>query len=166
MVLTFPGPSSIFANLVITRFLSPEKFLRIPVYTASFADNRPLADVSAFREIVLKNTFRLLMPRALVEDIPDQKRKNIRVAIIDDSIITGTAMRVLRDYLQTVGYEKENVRVGCCVCHEDVLKSSNKPDHWHISTHSDYYSLPWGDSFSFDSYFVPESGYTGAEFQW
>src|ERR1051326_2448318 len=110
-VLTFPGPSAVFANLVMATALSKEQFVRVPVYTVVLADKR-VHSVRGFKAINAKG-FNLLVPRSLVQD--DERRKR-KIAVIDDSITTGRSLQQLREYFQKAGYKPQAITAASCVC--------------------------------------------------
>jgi hypothetical protein len=128
-VITYSGPSAIFASLVMARALSTETgLLTTPVYLGMHMDRSVCEKARPARGfVVLKEKPHqratdqcvVFVPKALEIDDP---KKNYRIAIIDDLIMTGRPLRLLKDYLLLErGYRPDRVEIGCCVCHTMTL---------------------------------------------
>jgi hypothetical protein len=145
LVLTFSGHSAIFASLAMVKALPRKQLLNLPTYLVLVRDLKPFSAVAGLPGFtpVPKDGFVLFIPDGLSEG--DHERKK-RIAIIDDSIVTGEAIVALKGHLYTLGYKPSSIRVGCFVCQElTTLIPERRPDFWEFTTSSTNYRLPWGD---------------------
>jgi hypothetical protein len=146
-ILTFSGPSSVFAGIVLAQAVGKPS-VRVPVYTA-FCDakNQLRQHLGSFYPVPT-DLFTILLPKALAEPANGKPTKNL--AIIDDTIITGEAMRALREYFSRD--RRYKVRVACCICYEArLLKSQVPPEVYKFKATSPHFLLPWGlESYSFE----------------
>ncbi len=155
-VLTFPGPSQIFASLTIAKALSNEEFLRTPIHTAVFGNKRARANAPALSGFIEVTTdeYTIFLPSALVQGDKNRKR---RIAILDDAIITGLSMRTLKRFLiDRYRYQPESIWTACCVCFKDAVY---RPDVSAYVAQEKEFHLPWGNSFSFESCFHGDLGH-------
>jgi hypothetical protein len=150
-ILTFPGPSSIFAGLVMTADGNAQKeLLRVPIYIAQLTDvDAPVP--SGFLEVRThpenaKRQLKILVPSALTDDDPDRKKS---IVVIDDAIITGETMAALRKYF--IEYdEAEKIRFACCICYRALtLPHERAPEFNRIKSDDPEFIMPWGDAFAF-----------------
>lgn len=162
VVLSYVGPSSIFASLAMAnapdedgpRLVTPvhlamhmtfEMFKKVKpphgFITLKDDDDQPEADQCV-----------VLMPGTL--DIDDPKREH-RIAFIDDALITGRPLRLIRHYLKQLGYRADAVQIGCCVCHKVILaqRDETTPATYGFATNIDPLTenvrFPWGDAVFF-----------------
>jgi adenine/guanine phosphoribosyltransferase-like PRPP-binding protein len=154
-VLTFPGDGLIFAGLAMTQALSATERIRVPVYTVRLVTKGSPA-ISGFRAVSTKpknpdKEFTVLVPNPLIEDDPDRQRK---IAIIDDTIISGVTMDALRDdFYNNLGYAKPNIQVACCVCYEArTFDYEQPPDIYRLVSPEPKFEMPWGPSFCFEEF--------------
>ena len=155
-VLTFPGASSIFCGLVLT-MLPLKVFMRIPVYTGIFVDSKiPTSkQMQYFHEIKAKS-FKVLIPKDLTEN-------EKRIIVIDDSIISGGVMEIMRKSLaKRCG--PDNVIFACCICYEGrTLLTVTPPEIVGLQPLEGRirFPMPWGrESYSFEEAFVPDTSST------
>jgi transcriptional regulator with XRE-family HTH domain len=152
-VLTFPGASSIFCGIVLT-MLPVKIFLRVPVYTGVFVDLKtPTSKRKRYFHEIKARSFKVLIPRELTEG-----RK--RIIVIDDSIISGGVMEVMRKSLvKKCG--PDNVKFACCICYEGrTLLTVTPPEVVGLKPLEKRirFPMPWGcDSYSFEEAFVPDA---------
>ncbi|SRR5216684_2248782 len=154
-VLTFSGPSSIFAGLVLAT-LSREAFMRIPVYTAIFVDKNARGSFPTF-DTVPTPLFKILVPRALTTD------RTRRIAVIDDTIISGVTMDKLREFFKA-HYNPANVKFACCVCYEGrMLPHLTPPEIIGLFPPEPRkkFRMPWSEPFCLDSFCFEDCFLTG-----
>jgi hypothetical protein len=149
-ILTFPGPSQIFTSLAMAKSLSKEQFVCTPVHTAVLSSRKTRSNTlaaSGFLEIPT-DRYKIFVPGALI--LGDRKRKR-RIAIVDDSVVTGLTMQALKmNLVERYKYHSENIWTACCVCFKDAVY---RPDSIAFKAEEKHFHLPWGDSFSFESCF-------------
>jgi hypothetical protein len=152
VVLTFPGPSGVFANLAMAAVLTKEQIVRMPVLTAYLAAN-DTATPPSYKAIDAKR-FKIFVPSALLQPHVGFKRK---IAIIDDSLTTGRSLQVLRGYLSSIGYTSARVRSACCVCFSGAtVVRGEEPEIAKFKSDTPNYRMPWGPAFSFESCFASD----------
>lgn len=157
-ILTFPGPSSIFCGLVLA-MLPLKVFMRLPVHTAIFRDvNLPSPDPPHFHKI-RSNAFNLFIPEALTNNCPQ------RIFIIDDVILTGDTMALLRNFFANPKFEGNEITFACCICNDYHSLPSRKPPEirglprWEPRLR---FPMPWGySSFCFEDAFVSTNATDG-----
>jgi hypothetical protein len=98
-ILTFAGHSAFFANLVLVRSLPADKMLELPVYLALQRDWSLDMTSELPREFGYE-TFRgedvvVLVPHALTQ-LPEDRRASLRLAVIDDVVISGDVVFTLK----------------------------------------------------------------------
>jgi len=159
-VVTYAGPSALFASFVMAKTLpAGGALLTTPVHLAMHMSRRAFAKI---REVPKSFTVLeesedqekadqcvVLVPNALKQDDPQCKYK---IAIIDDVIMTGRPLRLLKTFLtKTRGYKADHIKVGCCVCHEMTLlrRDETTPAVYGFSTESKSVRFPWGDGIFF-----------------
>jgi hypothetical protein len=103
VILTFAGHSAIFANLVLVKSLSRAKMLSVPVYLALQRDwdqsvNRELPTLPGY-EAFPGESVAVLVPRALIDQLKAAS-KTLRIAVIDDAIVSGSVPMVLKTNLK------------------------------------------------------------------
>jgi hypothetical protein len=124
-VICHSGPSMIFPGLAMAMGIpSDNARLAIPVYVGmqmtlrTFKQARIPSDFKVLHDKKVEDPEYqcvILMPSALEKDDP---RRKYKIAIIDDIIMTGNGLRLVKDYLiGTCGYKPSRISVGCCVCH-------------------------------------------------
>jgi len=142
-LITFAGPSSLFTSLVMAKTLNREEFLTMTVHLAIFRDKRrPIssAERSGF-DIIESHRFNLRIPLAVSRA---RNRANIRVAVIDDTVTTGSSLEKMAHYLLQHGFRRKNILFATCVCSREALQEQNtRPDVWVYKTKGPY-RLPWG----------------------
>lgn len=149
-VLTFPGPSLIFAGLAMAKVLLREEIIRMPVYTAIFVDKRtPAKDFPQFDQIPMP-LFKLLVPRALMENFPDREK---RIGVFDDVILTGKTMDALRNYFDGLEPKPARVEFACHFCNDSQTLIKQLSPKCYIERPEKNVSMPWGNAFSFESCF-------------
>lgn len=148
LVLTFSGPASIFAGLVLTK-AKAKLSTRVPMYIAFCLPKDSASQACADFLPVPTDVYTLCIPRALTE--PETSTQRPKLAIIDDTIISGVPMRVLRKRLSG----KYDLRIACCVCYEGrLIKPELSPDIFKFKDPFPKFFLPWGlESFSYDDTF-------------
>jgi hypothetical protein len=75
-----------------------------------------------------------------------------KIAIIDDTVISGTTMESLRSIFVEVGYPRTHICVACFVCLEARTHSfETKPDIFEKAflAPGEKFMLPWGPSFGY-----------------
>jgi hypothetical protein len=150
-LLTFAGPSLIFAGLVMARSLALKKIMRVPVYTAIFVHpNTSLKDFPGFDPVPTER-FTILVPRALIQNYPNRKK---RIAIIDDAIKTGKTMDALRNYFNGLEQRPTRVEFACCVCHRSRTFLKENTPICRLVRDEVKFRMPWGDAFSFEECFA------------
>jgi len=140
-VLTFPGASAIFTNLVMARSLSPEEFLRKPVHMAWFENKRlPAKAFSSFTRAE-RGTWSILVPKAL-----DGSNRQMRtVAIVDDHIISGVTLDSLKRHLiENHNYTSDRIIGACCVLGPNPIIPWNPRDVRAFVAEKADFLLPWG----------------------
>lgn len=149
-VITFAGHSAIFANLVVVKSLTRDQLLELPVWLALQRDTNPSSSLPN-REGFIRvpgEGFDIFVPESFAER---NRGENEKIAILDDSIVTGEAILTLNRYLQdTLHYKKDDICVGCFVCTKYVtLIPERKPCVKEFVHDTDEYDLPWGPSIYF-----------------
>lgn len=142
-LITFAGPSSLFTSLVMTKALSREEFLKTSIHLAIFRDKRRSITTVERRgfKIVDSHRFNLRIPIAVSRV---KNRANVRVAVIDDTVTTGSSLEKMIQYLIRCGFRRKNVLYATCVCSKEALREPNtRPDVWVYKTAGSY-RLPWG----------------------
>ncbi len=140
-VLTFPGASAIFTNLVMARSLSPEEFLRKPVHMAWFQSKKlPAKAFSSFTRAE-RGTWSILVPKAL-----DGSNKQMRtVAIVDDHIVSGVTLDSLKRHLvEQHNYTIDRIIGACCVLGPHPTIPWNPRDVRAFVAEKPDFLLPWG----------------------
>src|SRR5579864_3805316 len=154
-VLTFPGPSSIFCGLVLTRVLH-RVFMPIPVYTAIFLNAKTLVPRKRLQyfHVVPVGIYKVLVPRELID------RKAKKIVVIDDTILTGNIMRELRKFFAK-HHDPQNVRFACCICDDGrLLPGKERPEILTYIENRPRFPMPWGrDSFCFEDPFLPSDSH-------
>jgi len=156
-VLTFGGASGVFAHLVLVALREPQRFMRIPVYTAILVDKGKNPICPEHFKVVETRCFDLLVPKALFES----GHRNI--VVIEDTIISGGAMDTLRDLLEH-GFNTEDdaghVKFGCCICHNSLgFGNRTAPQILGIRELEtrEKFPMPWEiDSYRYEEAFCPE----------
>jgi adenine/guanine phosphoribosyltransferase-like PRPP-binding protein len=145
-ILTFPGPSSIFAGLVLSSALGVAA-VRTPVYTAVCAPSDSDLDKAGFRSIPTASTYTVYLPELLTKSSTTHQ---IQLAIVDDVISTGEAMAALRKHFASrSGYL---IRFACCICYEGCFQLPHvPPEVFKFKEMSPKVRMPWGlNSASFE----------------
>jgi adenine/guanine phosphoribosyltransferase-like PRPP-binding protein len=145
VILTFPGHGSVITGLVCNK--APQVVFATPVYTAMLAStNCPtptgFESVSTAPELE-EEEYQIFVP----EDVFDYKR----VAVIDDVILTGEAMRALRS--KFASHKGVEIRFACCVAHNRFKqRNTRSPEIVGIPnpTFKDSILWPWGRSGCFE----------------
>jgi hypothetical protein len=150
-VLTFPGPSLIFAGLVMAKTLRQEEIMHTPLYVGLFVDkNAKSEDFPQFDAIRLP-LFTLLIPRAMTETFPSREK---RIGVIDDAILTGKTIDALRNYFDRMEPKPACVEFACHVCnYSQTLVKELTPKHKAVTSERNV-RMPWGDAFAFENCFV------------
>jgi adenine/guanine phosphoribosyltransferase-like PRPP-binding protein len=150
-VLTFPAASSLFAGLVFAKAAaaSLRDAFRTPVYTALLL-NKAGPEIEGYHSILTEpenpeRRFKILLPKALFS-----YRK---IAVIDDTIISGVTMRALRKEFRKPDYAHIVVTFACCVWHSGLRITERVPPEIRgieqpVATEK--FQMPWGDAFSFE----------------
>jgi len=147
-VLTFSGPSAIFASLTMTVALPREKLFLMPTYLAMWMDAGAGTPAVPGFTLLPGNGFFVLMPEALTRD--PQGNMTRKLAILDDSITTGLPYQVLRrDLVKQFNYKRKNIKVACCVWYEGTsflrkIMPDTKPDEFKFPTPTNNFRFPWG----------------------
>jgi hypothetical protein len=168
-VVTYVGPSAVFASLAMAKSSRADgALLTTPVYPAMHMTLREFKKMRAPHGFTPLNEDQhepeadqcvVLVPKALDDD---DKRRTYRIAIIDDAIMTGRPLRLVkRHLLETLGYKADRIKVGCCVCHIMILTQRDEttpaPGAYGFSTNIDprkgSVRFPWGKAI-----FFPPSG--------
>jgi len=142
VVLSFAGPGAVFANLVLARALNRKSLSAMRLYMGRFLDKgtSPDATVSDDYDIVTGDRLHVLLPKGL-----QQGDRSWKIAVLDETVTTGSSMRLIKKYLNDLGYR--NVRAGCLVCCESAkLVDPNTVDFAAYSNVGNTFVLPWGKS--------------------
>jgi hypothetical protein len=150
-LLTTPGPSAIFANLMMATTLSPPEFLLKPVHVASFLKGAyPISPYKGFNTIEVGH-YTILVPKTLFQG---DRRHTRRIAIVDDCVITGRAIAALRAYLKKRGYKPKTVGSVCGVSFVGAESlPETTPTFSAFVVQKQPFRLPWGYSYSFEDCF-------------
>jgi hypothetical protein len=155
-ILTFPGPSLIFAGLTMAETLSREEIVRIPTHVAIFAEkNAPRTRSPQFDAIPMER-FTVLIPRTLLQH--DHGRDK-RIGVIDDVILTGRVMDALRNYFSDLREKPASVAFACYICHEGRTLIPETTPICKLSRPEKIFRMPWGDASAFEHCF--ESPFPG-----
>jgi orotate phosphoribosyltransferase len=153
VVLTFPGASSIFAGCVLVTLRDPQRFLRIPVYTAIFKELDERGPFNGFR-VATTTRFKVLVPEALFNG------RHNRVVVIDDTTISGGTMDELRKLLES-HFGKGNVKFASCICHRSLaFGNRTRPEIIGLPRleKEEKFPMPWGiDSYRNEEGFPEKS---------
>ncbi len=142
VVLSFAGPGAVFANLVLARTLNRKKLLAMKLFVGKFLDKEAPVDslVSAEFDVVTGDRLHVLLPKGL-----QQGDRSWKIAILDETVATGSSMRVIKKYLSDLGYQQ--VRTGCLVCCEGAkLVDPHTVDFAAYFNTGNTFVLPWGKS--------------------
>jgi hypothetical protein len=142
-VITFAGPSALFTSLVMAKSLTREQFLQMPVYTGAFRDKRlHLADAETKGYGIFDSQrFSVRMP----EDIYKwEDRRNKRIAIIDDTVTTGSVMEELKNHLVKHGYNRKKIKYVTCVVSQQAWSDLRTRPDYKIHMARGSYRMPWG----------------------
>lgn len=143
VIITFAGASSIFANLVLVKCMKRSDLLQIHLYTALFMEKTvsSAALVIPGFKLLESDRFFVLVPEAL-----EREDKEARILVIDDTVTTGSSMRVLKEHLHTLGHPRDRIIGACFVCYQGATLGHNCAADWvHKTTSNADYLLPWGD---------------------
>jgi hypothetical protein len=158
-ILTFAGASSLFAGLVLAKLPSVRDCLRIPVYNAVLVTKDSPERRGYRRWLTLpqlkSKQFAIDVPIALTEVRPRKKHK---IAIIDDTIISGVTMETLREKFRKLKYPDLNIQFACFVCWRPRTEIPEKPPEIYVTefiSNARSFELPWGHSFCFEDH-VPD----------
>lgn len=151
-VLTYSGASLVFPGLVLSA-LPYDVFVRIPVYTAIFWDKNTPGKLVGYDKIST-TLFELLIPQALT------KHRSKRIAVIDESVVTGVTMKELRAFFKEKHYSARNVRFACCVAYDTRKAPPYEPLPEVIGLplldRGQSFQMPWGTTtYSFGDGFLP-----------
>jgi transcriptional regulator with XRE-family HTH domain len=146
LVLSFAGPSCLFAGLVVT-MLPLGDIVRTKMYTAIFIRGKVRKPPVGFRKTSAVG-FTILVPEALLRD-PSKK-----IVVIDDSITSGGTMEALRRFFKK-NYDVQNVHFACCVCYDGlhVMPGVEIPEIVGIEPNAKHrgFNMPWEiKSFTFE----------------
>lgn len=150
-ILTFAGHSAIFANLVLARCLERKAMLNMPVYLAlqrdwsSFDPNQKLPMIPGYTSVPGEGVV-LLIPDALTESMKGTDEP-LRLAVIDDVIISAAVMASLRPYLQEQLGPAVRIEFVCFICFDQIPKvmQYRKPEFASIWSETESFTLPWGE---------------------
>lgn len=149
-ILTFAGPSAVFANLVMARYLEREALLEMPVCLALQRDWQP-SDPK--RKLPMAPGYTSVPGEGVVIFIPDtlaeltkESRKPLRLAVIDDVIISAAVMASLRPYLQKRLGSLARIEFACFICFDKIPKVMRyrKPEFASVWSETENFTLPWG----------------------
>lgn len=142
VVLSFAGPGAVFANLVLARTLNRKSLLAMRLFTGRFLNKDVPAEeiVSEDFDVVTGDRQHILLPKSL-----RQGDRSWKVAVLDETVATGSSMRLIKRYLSDLGYQ--NVRTGCFVmCQGAKLVDPHTVDVFANSNVGNDFILPWGKS--------------------
>lgn len=149
-ILTFAGHSAIFANLVLARYLQRKDMLEMPVYLALQRDWEPSGPDETLPTIpgytpVLGEGVAVLLPDAL-EESKKQLHDPLRLAVIDDVIISAAVMASLRPYLGKRFGPSARIEFACFICFNQIPKvmQFRKPEYASVWSETESFTLPWG----------------------
>jgi len=155
VIVSYPGPSAIFANLVLVEGLPERKaLLGKPVYLVQQRDwtetsrSRKAETLAGHRTLIGENVA-ILVPSALLNLIRT-KRRQLRVAVIDDVILSGNLPALLRPYLVKKLGKRERVMFACFAYFKDTTDVIGREEPFSIEkVTSANFELPWGMPFWF-----------------
>lgn len=161
-ILTFPGPSLIFAGLVMVKALPLDQVIQTPVYTALFVKKLPRRNTFRDFDRVPVGRFTLLVPKSLLQDYPSRER---RIAVLDDSVKTGKTMDALRDYFNALERKPASWSYVCYVCHHGRgFLEETTPIYRHMRPENRFV-MPWGPAFAFEDCFSGKNRAVGRNSQ-
>lgn len=151
-ILTFAGHSAIFANLVLANYFGQDrrKLLEMPAYLAlqrdwpfSDTDGKP-PTLPGYTPVPGEGVI-ILVPNAL-KTLAKHTPKPLRLAVIDDIIISAAVSAALRPYLKKVLGEKASIEFGCFLYYKPVIKAlaGRKPKWAPVKSDTTDFTLPWG----------------------
>lgn len=149
-ILTFAGHSAIFANLVLARYLQRKSMLEMPVYLALQRDWQPsgpdktLPTIPGYTSVPGEGVT-VLLPDAL-EESNKESRESLRLAVIDDVIISAAVMASLRPYLKERLGPSARIEFACFICFDQIPKvmQFRKPEYASVWSETESFTLPWG----------------------
>lgn len=140
VVISFAGPGAVFANLVLARSLNRKALFAMKLFTGKFLDKGapPEELVSEEFDVITGDRLHVLLPRGL-----QQGDRSWKIAILDETVTTGSSMRLIKRYLKDLGYH--HVRAGCLVCCEGAkLVDPHTVDFAAYVNAGNKFVLPWG----------------------
>ncbi len=142
VVLSFAGPAAVFANLVIARHLDRKELSKIRLINGKFIEkdaDPELALLSDF-DLIVGERLDVLLPRSLA--VGD---RSWRIAVLDETVTTGSSMRAIKGYLNDCGYQ--HVCTACFVCCETARTiDPHSVDYAAVFNVDNKFTLPWGKS--------------------
>jgi len=137
VVVCFEGPSAVIANLAIAIHE-----LQIPVITIGLRSRRTAEPYVTEKldqyEVLTSSKWVLSIPKQLYS-LVDKK-----ICIVEDAIITGDSLGLLRESLLTNGIRRENIFTTTVVC-TDVARTSDKgADEAYFHVDGAAFWFPWG----------------------
>jgi len=94
-----------------------------------------------YHTVICTNRWEVFLSKE-IEDIIDKEQK--KVLIVDDFVLSGDFNSYLFDFLEKMGYKKENIKICCLAVTKVAISSDKAPDfYWKIVDDEDFY-FPWG----------------------
>ncbi|MCL5005134.1 MAG: winged helix-turn-helix domain-containing protein [Acidobacteria bacterium] len=151
-ILTFAGHSAIFANLVLVNYFGQDrrKLLEMPAYLG-FQRDWPFSDTDkkpptlpGYTPVPGEGVI-ILVPNAL-KTLAKRTPKPLRLAVIDDLIISAAVLAALRPYLQKVLGKETSIEFVCFLCYSPVIETlgGRKPQCAPVKSDTRDFTLPWG----------------------
>jgi len=142
-ILTFSGSSGIFSNLVLERTIHGVGLTKRRIYTGQVLDRNAgprTHSVEGMIEIPIDSgdRWRVLIPQDLAFQKPG------RIAVIDDTAVTGGTMAAVKRYFKKRGFSPSDVMTGCMVCDDTIKKRLDGPVDFAVHYIAGEYSMPWG----------------------
>lgn len=151
-ILTFAGHSAIFANLVLANHFGQQrrKLLEVPTYLALqrdwpfFDTDREPPTLPGYSPVPGEGVI-ILVPNAL-KALAKRAPEPLRLAVIDDLIISAAVLAALRPYLQKALGKKASIEFVCFLCYKPVIEAlgGRKPQYAPVKSDTRDFTLPWG----------------------
>lgn len=139
LIVCFSGPSSIIANLMIQLsdyFVS----VYVSILQKSGTGRRDQFSLDNYQTIVTSK-WRLHIPSEVFADTSK------KVLLVDDCVISGDSLALLKKTLLDNGFSNDKVRSCCLIC-SNIAKETNKaPNYYQYLLENSVFYLPWGKGY-------------------
>lgn len=140
VIVCFAGPSAVVTNLLVEM-----ENISTPITLISLK-NRTSKQINIFDNesginILESTKWRLYVPSKLFE------LKHAKICIIEDAVISGDSLFLLKKHLIEKGIARENIWTCAIVCSEIAKVSNKAPDKSYYTIENANFFFPWGKGF-------------------